>query len=160
VLPRIGGRRLWRTADHDRGHPYGILIYPLAVLGLVLFFHDQLWMAAAVWGILAWGDGMASILGQALGGPRLPWNERNGWAGVAAFAVFGTIGSAVFVAFCLGMPLGAWASPQILSFIVPVTLLCALVESVPTTLDDNLTVPLVGALTLWLIAPAEVRYLW
>ena len=29
---------------------------------------------------------------------------------------------------------------------------CALVESLPTTLDDNLTVPLVGALTLPLIA--------
>src|SRR5262249_12605473 len=30
VLPRIGGRALWRSDEHDRGFPRGILIYPLS----------------------------------------------------------------------------------------------------------------------------------
>ena len=36
LLPRVGGKGLWRPAEHDRGYPLGILIYPLSVLGLIL----------------------------------------------------------------------------------------------------------------------------
>src|SRR5438094_783162 len=35
ALPRLGGRGLWREADHGRGFSLGILLYPLAVLALV-----------------------------------------------------------------------------------------------------------------------------
>jgi uncharacterized protein (TIGR00297 family) len=115
VLPRVGGRGMWRSSDVARGYPVGILAYPLAVLALVLLFRERLWMAAAGWGILAVGDGMASLLGQAAGGPRLPWNERKGWVGLTG----------------------------------------ALVESLPSTLDDNVTVPLAVALTLPVFAAAE-----
>ena len=87
-----------------RGTRSGIFLYPLAVLGLVLFFRNELWMAAAVWGVLALGDGMASIVGQAVGGPRLPWNPRKGWAGLFAFVVFGTAAAAVLMAWTLGCP--------------------------------------------------------
>ena len=41
LLPRLGGRGLWREADHGRGYPPGILLYPLAVLALILVFHDE-----------------------------------------------------------------------------------------------------------------------
>src|SRR5438128_8052892 len=58
ALPRLGGRGLWREADRGRGYPLGILLYPLAVLALILVFHDELWKAAAVWGLLAIRHGM------------------------------------------------------------------------------------------------------
>jgi uncharacterized protein (TIGR00297 family) len=54
------------------------------------------------------------------------------------------------------MPMRAAASPWILTVIVPVTLLCALVETVPTTLDDNLTVPLVGGIAIALLSRADL----
>jgi dolichol kinase len=69
LLPRLGGRGLWRANEHGDGYPLGILVYPLAVLGLVLVFRHELWMVAAIWGVLALGDGMASILGQAIDSP-------------------------------------------------------------------------------------------
>ena len=100
---------------------------------------------------------MASIVGQALGGPRLPWNPRKGWVGFAAFVVFGTMGAALLAAWTLRLPLGAWASPAILALMLPLALACALVESMPTTLDDNLTVPLAGACVLPLLVMAEPR---
>ncbi|HRB12796.1 MAG TPA: hypothetical protein PKU70_07270, partial [Vicinamibacteria bacterium] len=78
VLPRIGGKSMWRSGELVKGRARGILIYPLSVLGLILIFHDRLWMAAAIWGLLALGDGMASIIGQALRGPSLPWNASKG----------------------------------------------------------------------------------
>jgi uncharacterized protein (TIGR00297 family) len=159
ILPRLGGRRLWREAEHGAGYPLGILLYPLSVLALVLLFRRDLWMVAAIWGVLALGDGMASIVGQAAEGPRLPWNPRKSWAGFAAFVVFGAIGAGVLAAWTLRLPVGSWISTPILSLVLPLALACALVESIPTALDDNLTVPLAGACALTLLAMAEPSYL-
>src|SRR5918993_395681 len=58
LMPRVGGRAMWREREHGAGYPLGILLYPVGVLGLVLVFRHHLWMAAAVWGVLALGDGM------------------------------------------------------------------------------------------------------
>ncbi len=145
VLPRIGGKGLWRGSELARGAAPGILFYPLAVLGVVLLFPDEPWIAAAVWGILAFGDGTASLLGQALGGAKLPWNERKSWSGFLAFIVFGTLGSACLAAWTQRLPLvDAWHTGLgVLMLLVVVA--CALVETLPTTLDDNITVPVVGA---------------
>ena len=155
LLPRIGGRGLWRTPDRERGFPIGILLYPLAVLALVLVFRHELWIAAAVWGVLAFGDGMATVVGMAAGGPRLPWNPAKGWAGSLAFVFFGALGASVLLAWTLKLPMTA--SPRVLAVTVPLTVLCALVESAPTTLDDNLTVPLAGAVVLPLLVHADPR---
>src|SRR6185295_12239352 len=57
VLPRIGGRRIYRPVDEARGFPIGILLYPLSVLLLILAFPSRLDIVAATWGILAFGDG-------------------------------------------------------------------------------------------------------
>ena len=157
VLPRLFGRSMWRSADLARGYPVGILAYPLAVLGLVLAFHDRLWMAAAGWGILAVGDGMAGLVGQLASGPRLPWNDRKGWAGLLAFGVFGAAAAAFLSAWAGLLPLdpGAPHWPRTLGVAVGLALACALVESLPTTLDDNVTVPLATVLALPLLAGAE-----
>jgi uncharacterized protein (TIGR00297 family) len=155
VLPRIGGRALWRGSDRDKGYPIGILLYPLAVLGLVLAFREELWMVAAVWGLLAFGDGMASVVGMALGGPALPWNMKKGWAGFLAFVAFGALGASLVTAWTLGMPWSAAFSGFILRITLPLAVIGAIVESAPTSLDDNLTVPLVGGFAIALLAQAE-----
>ena len=155
VLPRIGGRALWRADDARRGYPAGILIYPLSVLGLVLWFPDELWKAAAVWGLLAAGDGMASIVGQALGGPRLPWNDAKGFSGSLAFVLCGGTAAAILIVWTLRLPATALVSPRVLALALPLALAGALAESMPTRLDDNLTVPLAGALTLALLERAQ-----
>ncbi|HJZ13046.1 MAG TPA: hypothetical protein VJ521_12890, partial [Acidobacteriota bacterium] len=88
ILPRIGGRKLYREDDHKRGYPLGILLYPLSVLVLVLLFPNRLFIVAAAWGIMAWGDGMASVFGRRFGSKKLPWNADRSYAGSAAFLVF------------------------------------------------------------------------
>src|SRR5207245_7813642 len=107
------------------------------------------------WGVLAFGDGLATLVGLAIDGPRLPWNAQKSWAGSAAFLVVGTIGASVLIVWTLHLPLATWASSRILVVSVPLVLACALVESVPTTIDDNATVPLAGALLLPLLAAAQ-----
>ncbi len=160
VLPRVGGKQLWRGGEQEQGYPLGILLYPLSVLGLCLYFRHDLAKAAAVWGLLAVGDGMATLLGQALQGPRLPWNSRKGWIGFASFLVFGTLAASFLMVWTLRLPMTAVLAPRVLALTLPVTLICALVETLPTTLDDNLTVPLTGAVALSLLSQADFAGLW
>jgi uncharacterized protein (TIGR00297 family) len=159
ILPRVGGKSLWRGAEQAQGYPLGILLYPLSVLGLILVFRDALWMAAAVWGILALGDGMASLVGLGFGGPHLPWNLRKGWFGLLSFVLFGTLGASILMVWTKQLPLGESFSPGVLGLAFPLALVLALVESVPTTLDDNFTVPLAGAVLLPLFVRADLGFL-
>jgi uncharacterized protein (TIGR00297 family) len=149
LLPRLGGRRLWRDAEHQAGTSIGIILYPLAVLLLILVFYRHLEVAAASWGILAFGDGMASIAGMTLGRRKLPWNPRKSWAGSAAYVFFGT-----FAAAALLMWTARWSAPGhydwpftfVVCFVT--ALVAAALESLPQGLDDNLGVPLVSGLLL------------
>lgn len=148
-LPRVGGRRLYRDADVARGYPAGIIFYPLSVAVLILLFPGRLDLVAAAWGIMAFGDGMATIAGRRFSRHRLPWNAEKTVAGLLAFILFGAIGGAL---------LAWWVRPSItpippLLFTVGAPLLAAVaaafVESVPIRLDDNLSVPATAALALW-----------
>ena len=146
LLPRVGGKRLWRDAEHAAGSSIGIVLYPLAVLLLVLIFWRRLEVAAASWGILAFGDGMASVAGMALGRRKLPWNPRKSWMGSLAYVLFGTVAAAVLL---------EWTAPGQYSWLFAVAaafgtaLLAAALESLPQGLDDNIGVPLVSALFLF-----------
>jgi len=89
VLPHIAPR-VFRDADQNRRWTSGIVLYPLAVLGLILVFRSQLHLAATAWAILAAGDGMATLVGVNVPSARLPWNRDKSVAGLAAFILFGT----------------------------------------------------------------------
>jgi uncharacterized protein (TIGR00297 family) len=150
VLPRIGGRRLYRPIDHARGFPLGILLYPLAVLCLILVFPTRLDIAAAAWAILACGDGAATLVGRRARGAPLPWNRDKTVAGTAAFIAAGAIA---------GIALMWWTRPAVvpppaMTFVVLGPIAAAIaagfVETIPVRLDDNISVPLVAASVLWL----------
>ncbi len=55
---------------------------------LILVFYKRLEVAAAAWGILAFGDGMASVAGMTLGRRKLPWNPGKSWIGSARLRAF------------------------------------------------------------------------
>jgi uncharacterized protein (TIGR00297 family) len=143
LLHRIAGKEVSR---HERGFDSGIILYPLSVLAAILIFHDGLELAGAVWAILAYGDGFATLAGQRLGGPRLPWNRDKSLSGFVAFLVAGYAGAFLTVHF-LG-----WHQKTLL--VIPLILAIAVVaagitESLRTHIDDNLTVPLAAGLALW-----------
>jgi phytol kinase len=144
VLPRLGGRSMWRGAEHKKGYSLGLTLYPLAISILCVVFRSDQWRTAAVWGVLAFGDGFSSLVGMTLGGPKLPWNGRKSWTGLLAFVLFGTLGAALLV---------SWAGLFTLRVSLPVlgtalllALACSVVESLPWKLDDNVSIPAVGAL--------------
>src|SRR6476620_1156243 len=61
LLHRIVGIRV---ARHERGYDAGIILYPLAVLAVILLFRHNLAIAAVVWTILAFGDGFSTVIGK------------------------------------------------------------------------------------------------
>jgi len=149
VLPRIGGRTLYRPVDHARGFPLGIVLYPLSVLLLILVFERRLDIVAAAWGVLAFGDGFATLIGQRIGGRQIPWNREKTVAGTIAFAVCGGI-AAVALAWWTRT---AVTPPPSLTFVAIAPLvaavIAAMVETLPVRLDDNISAPMTAAAVLW-----------
>ncbi|MGH9430117.1 MAG: DUF92 domain-containing protein, partial [Terriglobia bacterium] len=126
----------------------GIIVYPISVLALILFYRHQMYVAAGAWAVMALGDGMASVAGEAWAGPHWPLNPQKSWAGTIAFVIFGGAGAYVLIRW-VGPPVppgrAAWLA-------ILTALVGAVVESLPIGLDDNLTVPLVSGAFLFCAA--------
>lgn len=148
LFPRLGGRNLWREHERSAGSSLGIVLYPLAVLVLVLVFYRRLEVAAAAWGILAFGDGMATVAGMTLGRKKLPWNPGKSWIGSAAYVLFGGIAAAALLVWTAPVSGNAYDWPFAFAVCFATALLAAAIESLPQGLDDNLGVPLVAGLFL------------
>jgi uncharacterized protein (TIGR00297 family) len=149
ILPRIGGRSLYREVDHARGYPLGILLYPFVVLVLILLFRSHLDIVAAIWGVLAAGDGAATLVGRRVASWRLPWNVEKTVAGTTAFVVCGTIASAGlgwFVSARGGTPLSVESLLPWLLAGATASVAAGLVETIPVRLDDNVSVSAAAAL--------------
>ncbi len=143
ILPRLGldlGKRVVDASGESRPLAWtGIVAYPVSVLVLILLFGRRMEVVGAVWAIMALGDGFASIAGESLRGPAVPWNSAKTWSGFFAFVAAGTAGSFL---------LGSWISPSLPE--LKVLLICAatatvgaVVETLPIGLDDNISVPLI-----------------
>ncbi|MBA3271296.1 MAG: DUF92 domain-containing protein [Acidobacteria bacterium] len=136
--------------ETDAGGPRaGVLFYPLSILVLIFIFPHRLDIVAASWAVMATGDGLATMAGQGVGGPRLPWNAQKTWSGLAAFIIAGAGG---------GVALSVWVAPSItplpgnaFTWWAPVAaaVIAAFVETLPIGLDDNISVPIAAAGTLW-----------
>jgi uncharacterized protein (TIGR00297 family) len=145
VSKRPGGAEGIGAAAHTYPAPTvntwaGIVLYPISVLALIGLYRNHLHIAAAAWAIMALGDGMATVVGEAVGGSALPWNRQKTWSGFISFAVAGTVGAYL---------LTRWTAPEIppgktLTVCAATALLGAVFESIPIPLDDNVTVPLVA----------------
>jgi len=148
LLPRVS-RNVFRPGDLDRVSQSGIVIYPLAVIGLILVFPHRPDIAAAAWAILAAGDGLATLVGAHVRSPKLPWNRDKSVAGLVA----GALGAAAAgVLLCWWTSLGMTASPPlwfILAAPAVAAVAAAFVETVPIRLNDNISVPFTAAAVLW-----------
>ena len=159
VLPRVA-RQLYRPTDHAQRLPGGIIFYPISVLFLILMFPNRLDIVAAAWGILAFGDGMATLAGISFGRRRIPWNREKSIVGSVAFFVCGGMAGAFLAWWCrpgLMPPAYMWFS---LGAPFVAALVAAFVETIPVRLDDNLSVPASAALVLWALSLVSADLLW
>ncbi len=175
LLHRLTRRALLREDEREAGYSRGIVLYPAVVLALIIVFRERMELAAAVWGFLAVGDGMATVAGVLAQGGRLPWNPEKSWAGFLAFVLNGTAAAAFLIRWTQlagrdATPaaesvsfsfLGIGGDSQEFVFLVAACLIAAVAaafaESLSTGIDDNILVPLVGGGVLYaatLVQPA------
>ena len=168
VLPRITRHHLEREEERRRGVATGIVLYPVAVGALFVLFGSRVEVAAAAWGILAFGDGFATLAGKGFGGPRLAWNPGKTVSGLLSFVIAGGLYATVLWLWVA--PRSSWGlEPDSTSNLLAVALTCfaaatvgALVESYPSGINDNISVPLAAGgflFALSLAGPEQLRRL-
>ncbi len=151
VLPRIGGKKIYRAEEINKGYPLCILLYPITVFLLILLYRNYFYIAASIWAILGFGDGSAAIFGIIFGKHKLPWNREKSYEGSLAYIIFGSAG-ACLLCWWTSLGKGFPAYPALYGLIIVpiiVTIFSAILESYPTKLDDNFTIPLIGSFLMY-----------
>ena len=155
LLKYAAGGRLHRPGEIDQRFPAGLVLYPTSVLLLLLMLPSRPDIVAASWGILAFGDGAATLVGRRFGGRKWRWNRQKSVAGSVALFVAGGAAGSFLAWWCRD----AVIPPPYLWFSIGAPLVAALVaaavETVPIRLDDNLSVPLAAASVLWALTPVN-----
>lgn len=151
-----GGEKTFVDAVSRTGDPRevlgGPLIYTLVLFAATLFGFRS---PAAVVALcqMAVGDGLADIAGRRFGDAKWFCNGGKSYAGSLAFFAGATAASLGLLAW-LGL---ATVDVDLAARVAAVSAACALVEVVPAPaigIDDNVSVPLVGALLALLLLPA------
>lgn len=152
ALQKVLGIQIFRPGERLRRLTSGIVLYPLSVVGLLLMFANRLDIVAASWGILAAGDGMATLVGRRIPLARVPWNPRKSVGGSLAFVAFGGGSAAVLAWWCRDhvVPPAYWWYPLVGGFLAAAA--AAAVETLPVDLDDNLSVTATAASVLWVVS--------
>jgi dolichol kinase len=132
----------------EEGHPLGLIFYATSYTLLAFFFASEPYIIAAGIIPMAYGDSAASLVGEKYGKRRYNLIARKSLEGSAAM-FFGSLLSLtialVFFSVLYSFPVFA----MILRAIA-VVFVVTLVEGVSPRGFDNLSVPILGALTLWL----------
>jgi dolichol kinase len=128
----------------DKGS-LGTVYFPVAFAALIALFWDRPALLAASLMPMTWGDALGAIVGQKWGRRRLGLNGRS-LEGSAAVFVF----SLVSVALTL-MLMGSMSAAQALGIGGLVAAAATVVELVSPWGLDNLTVPAISALLLWVL---------
>jgi uncharacterized protein (TIGR00297 family) len=150
-LPRIGSRRIFRQSE-NRPFWSGPFYYSLSILVLILIFSRYLHIVAAAWAVMALGDGTASLGGKRSQRYPIPWNPRKSILGSLRFIVFGTLGAVSLLLWTLRpSPEVQFSLAEVITICISVTICCAVVESLPWKLDDNLSVPLAAGVLFFLL---------
>lgn len=153
ILPTLAPA-VFRPGDLDRRLRSGIVLYPLAVLGLILAFPHRPDIASIAWVVLAAGDGAATLIGRFVPSPRLPWHPEKSVAGLTAFVVCAAV-AGVWVAHYaqsyrpLAPTWWLWVAP------LAAATAAGLIETAPIRADDNISVPVTAAVVLWCLSHVD-----
>jgi phytol kinase len=142
-------RRLGRLSDlTEEGHHIGLILYAISYTVLAFFFPSKPWVIAAGVLPMAYGDSAAALVGERYGKTRLGFvGDKSLEGSLAMFA-------ASFVSLSLSLfffsPIYGFAVAEKIIPALIVAVVVALVELLSPKGVDNLTVPLMGALTFLL----------
>lgn len=145
VIPKVKSARFHFYRPLEKKYSQGAVMYFLVLLILTLVFPP--YVVAGSWGILAFGDGFATLVGKHFRATEISWNRKKTYAGSFAFVIFGTIGAAIML---------LWMLPElsalsVLSISSRAALIAAIVETLPFKINDNVGVAVASALAMHII---------
>jgi dolichol kinase len=148
----ISKRVLPRTFDNGeraRGFSRGKLYYGLCIFCLLLIFSDSFYIVAGAWGCLAFGDGLAGLVGQKYGRSKLPYNRQKSWLGSATFFFAASLASCLLMLWVAGGqgPELVFADAVLLGLAAGAS--GALVESLPLPINDNISSSIIPAAAIY-----------
>ena len=164
ILPKIS-KFGFRDEDVSKGYPIGGVFYTFSIILSLLIF--PLYIAGAAWIIMAFGDGTSTLIGKHYGKRNLFWNKKKSYIGFVSFILFAWIGSVAIIFWLSDLsPMPWWTAFEIfpenhLAFLFLIdrgqiiitcfltSLFCAVIESLPIKINDNLTVPILGSLFMF-----------
>jgi dolichol kinase len=143
-----------RPEESKRGFAPPKLYYVLAVLAVLLLNLDNIYVAAGAWAILAVGDALSSLVGRRLRRWEVPYNPRKTWPGAAAFWAGST--PAAWLLLLWTLPAGTEHSyGMLLACAAVASFYCALLETLPSPVDDNILIMWVGWIVLHILFFAQ-----
>ena len=145
VLPVLTRRSLEKPEDKERGYSVGLLTYPAILLLIsVIFYSHQVYLAIG-WGMMAFGDGFASLVGRRKG--RVFWyGGPKTLEGTLAFFVAATHLTMGLLLLLPAATTSFLSGQEWLFVVTTVAAITAVAEMTPGFFDDNLSVPLLGSL--------------
>ena len=131
----------------EEGHHLGLILYSISFTLLVVLFPTR--PDAIIAGVLpmAYGDSSAAIVGRRMG-KRETLNGKTLEGSVAMFAVSLV---SIILGLALISPFQSFTLAQRLAPSVATALVCSVVEALSPRGSDNIAVPLLGALTFFLV---------
>jgi phytol kinase len=119
----------------------GVFYYAVSITCLVAWFWSINLPEYAVVGVLvmAWGDGLAALVGQRWGKHRYEFmSNKKSWEGSLAMLFISYVVASFVLAIANGISLSTWLIP------LPVAIAATTLEAISPGGTDNLTVPLLS----------------
>ena len=123
---------------------YTVEGYGLPVVVTLFLLPGRSELGLMVLGIVAFGDGSATLGGKLMGGRQLPWNRNKTWAGLGCFLLAGTT-MASFNYWIEARPHVEYGVALCIAAVAALT--AAIAESLPIRSHDNLRVGTTAAIT-------------
>jgi dolichol kinase len=136
-----------RTRTSGVGHGMGLVYYSISwtILAYTLFDHKEIIALAII--AMSYGDGFASILGKRFGKKKyVIWSDEKSLIGSSVMFVF-TFIMGFFVLFYYDINIDY----ILLTYLIIISILVTIVESITPKGLDNLTVPLIAAGGYWIL---------
>ncbi|MBO8174165.1 MAG: phosphatidate cytidylyltransferase [Thermococcus sp.] len=143
----ISYRQMAREDELRGNHYMGSFLF-WVTMGMICTVFPKLIALAALW-VSTFGDCFNAIVGQAIGGVRIPWNKNKTVIGSLTMFVV-----SIFALIAAHKVLGASYGLGLLAFVASVA---AFMESLPIySAWDEFTVPMSTAILLWLFYGGEL----
>jgi len=137
-------KKMVEKDEEKSGMLNGLIIYVLMMMLTILVF--PLWIAGCCLINLSFADGLASFVGEK-GKKRLPWNKKKTLEGSLTFLLVSFVGC-----FLVMMFLSTLSLDRIFLLTLTTSLIASFVESLSIRMDDNVSVPLITGIVLYLIS--------